>query len=96
MDYSKQEFFDLLEMVEDAGGEHLDEQCLAKTYTFCGERLKPATLPGCGNSALFVVPYVESEDKNGEVITHVKACAVDDDMGRWPRFGGDRFGKDKA
>lgn len=96
MNYSKDEFLDLMTQVDDAGGEHLDEMCAARTYKFTGERLKPATLPGCGNSTLFAVPYEGLDLKGNEMpVQPVRACAVDDDMGRWPRFGGDRFGKDE-
>ena len=94
MDYSKPEFFDLMERVDEQDGEHLDEQCRMKTYEFCGDELpeRAKRLPGCGESALFMIPYagITGTKDNGPV----KVCAVDDDMGRWPRFGGDRFGRD--
>ncbi len=92
MNYSEPEFFALLEAVEGQGGEHLDEQCKAKRYEFVGSDQKPVTLPSCGNNALFHVPY-EARDADGmELGLHpLRVCAVEDDMGRWPRFGGDRF-----
>jgi hypothetical protein len=93
MDYSKKEFFNLAEAVEAQGGEHLDEMCKSHTYEFSGKKIKPVTLAGCGNSALFEIPY-EALDKRGKDMgaQPITVCAVDDDMGRWPRFGGDRFG----
>lgn len=91
MDYKQQEFFALIEEVEAQGGGHLDKQCKAKTYKF-GNNHKPLTLPSCGNSALFVVPYEALNKDGSEAGMHpLEVCAVDDDMGRWPRFGGDRF-----
>lgn len=74
-----------MEQAEAQGIEHLDELCLPKEYEF-GGNATPVTLRGCGNSSMFAVPY----GKDGEP---AKVCAVDDDMGRWPRFGGDRFAK---
>lgn len=100
MNYSQEEFFELMELVEDAGGQHLDEMCKMRTYEFCGDRLPDTlkTIPGCGEVALFTVPYkMVKKSKTGReclVDREVKVCAVDDDMGRWPRFGGDRFGRD--
>ncbi len=95
MNYTKEEFFDLMERVDDVDGTHLDEQCKMRTYEFCGDKLpdRAKTLPGCGESALFLVPYegIEGTSEHGPI----RVCAVDDDMGRWPRFGGDRFGKDE-
>lgn len=98
MNYSRQEFFNLMEAVEDQGGEHLDRLCAARSYTFKQSRAeeggnggwkfvsqgkpKVVTLPSCGNSALFVVPY-EGEHGTDEALT---VCAVEDDMGLWPRF----------
>jgi hypothetical protein len=92
MDYEKDEFFALIEDVEDQGGEHLDELCKHRRYEFTGDSIKPVVLPGCGNAALFRVPY-EAIDKKGKEagVQPIVVCAVDDDMGRWPRFGGDRF-----
>lgn len=93
MNYEKDEFFALMDLVEEQDGEHLDAQCSARTFEFCGDKLKPATLPGCGNSSLFAVPY--KTEKGGPDNGPITVCAVDDDMGRWPRFGGDRFGRDE-
>lgn len=92
MNYSESEFYALMESVEQQGGEHLDKMCKAKTYKMVNPKSKPVTIAGCGNSALFKVPY-DALDKSGATVTvrAVEVCAVDDDMGRWPRFGGDRF-----
>lgn len=90
MKYDKAEFFDLMERVDVEGGEHLDAQCSAREFSFSGDKMKPVLMPGCGESALFSIPYDSKGKDNGPV----QVCAVDDDMGRWPRFGGDRFGVD--
>jgi hypothetical protein len=100
VNYSKDEFYDLMEQVEAAGGEHLDEMCKMRSYEFCGDKLpdRAKVLPGCGESALFTVPYkTVKKNSMGDVLvdSEIKVCAVDDDMGRWPRFGGDRFGRDE-
>ena len=84
MNYSKEEFFDLMTQAENQGAQHLDELCNDRVYEF-GGRVKPLRLRGCLNSSLFEVPFGDNEGV-------VRVCAVDDDMGRWPRFGGDRFG----
>lgn len=89
MNYSQDDFFELMDAVEAQQGTHLDEQCVAKKYIFSGKKIQPLTYPGCGNSALFMVPYEGGKEPE------VKVCAVDDDMGRWPRFGGDKFGIDE-
>lgn len=50
---------------------------------------------GCGQESRFVIPYRLPEGKLGaqmakhhdkELGPTLVACAVDDDMGRWPRF----------
>jgi hypothetical protein len=87
MRYSQDEVIELMDRVEEQGGEHLDDQCTARRYSFVGDKMKPVTLPGCGNSLLFDVPYTGENEKQESVVV----CAVDDDMGKWPRFGGDRF-----
>lgn len=107
MNYSRQEFFNLMEAVEDQGGEHLDRLCAARSYTFLQTRAeeqdnggwkfvangknKVVTLPSCGNSALFTVPYAVTDEEweKGDEIGwsgELTACAVEDDMGLWPRF----------
>lgn len=89
MRYTHDEIVDLMDSVEEQGGTHLDRQCKARKYIFTGDRIKPAILPGCGNDLLFAVPYEGRAGAAGSVV----ACAVDDDMGKWPRFGGDRFAR---
>lgn len=92
MMYSREEFFALIEAVEDDGGEHLDKTCEVRRYEFVGSKSKPFIPPSHRDPTLFLVPY-EAADKRGlEMGTQaVEACAVEDDMGRWPRFGGDRY-----
>lgn len=92
MNYTREEFFDLMEEAEAQGSLHLETECRPVTYVFEVEgKERPVTLKGCGNATLFDVPY---ESDVGIVGTHmVNVCAVDDSMGRWPRFGGDRFAR---
>lgn len=102
MNYEQEEFFALVEAVEYQGGELLDELCKSRKYTFTGDKAKPITLAGCGNQSLFRVPYeaygIRLDEEGSELVEAglhpVVVCAVDDDMGRWPRFGGDRFGRE--
>lgn len=91
MNYTKDEFFDLMAQAEEQGATHRDEICGESVYEFDGLR-KPVTMRGCNNSTLFDVPYDSIVlDTRDAVVERV--CAVDDAMGRWPRFGGDRFGR---
>ncbi len=94
MNYSQDEFFKLLEAVEAEGGQHLAERCHRDVpFVFTGPA-KPQLpeLGSCGNYSLFEVPY-EAQTKSGDNVglQPLQACAVEDDMARWPRFGGDRF-----
>jgi hypothetical protein len=84
VEYQQDEFFALMEQVEDQGGDHLPERCKAQRYTFTGDQIKPVTLPSCGNETLFSIPYVGEKDKPSAITV----CAVDDNMGMWPRFAG--------
>lgn len=96
MDYMQDEFFDLVERVEDEGGELLDDICKNRKYDFTGDKIRSVVLAGCGNQSLFVVPYDALDIKGKEAGPHpVLVCAVDDDMGRWPRFGGDKYGREE-
>jgi hypothetical protein len=90
MNYEQEEFFELIERVEDQGGELLEEICRARKYEFTGDKIKPVTLAGCSAQALFRLPYDALDVKGNEVgVQPVVVCAVDDSMGAWPRFGGD-------
>lgn len=90
VNYSKDEFFALMGAIEAAGGEHLDETCSPKTYNFSGPNSKPLVIAGCGNSSRFEIPY-ERAVQGARRRQTVNVCAVDDNVGMWPRFGGDRF-----
>ncbi len=95
MNYSQEDFFALMEAVENVGGEHLDDVCGPKTYKWIGTGIKPITYPGHSGAASFLIPY-EATDKKGEGMglhPH-RACAVEDDLARWPRFGGDEYASD--
>lgn len=94
MNYTKDEFFDLMAQAEEQGCVHTDEVCSKRVYEFDGLR-RPVAIRGCNNSTLFDVPY-ESIVQDARPGLLEGVCAVDDAMGRWPRFGGDRFGKEEA
>lgn len=90
--YSQDEFLDLIERVENAGGEHLKELCEPQTVAkWTGPHQKPMTFDCCGDEALFTVPY--EAEPHGEAalaqVKDIKVCAVEDAIGAWPRFGGD-------
>ena len=92
MIYSHQSFFDLIEAVEEQGGEHLEKSCEVRRYEFVGPKGKPFIPPTHSDPTLFLLPY-DAIDKHGAEVgaQPIEVCAVEDDMGRWPRFGGDRY-----
>lgn len=88
MKYTQDEFFRLMEAIEEEGGEHLDETHDAMYHTkFTGDKMKGLEVHYCGLDVMFDVPYV-GLDINGQPmqVQPVKVCAVDDMVGRWPRF----------
>jgi hypothetical protein len=90
MYYSQNEFFRLMEAIEDQGGEHLDQTHDPIYHTdLAGDnpKVKGFEMVYCGLDVLFEIPY-EGLDKNGDEIgvQPITACAVDDWIGRWPRF----------
>lgn len=55
------------------------------------EKHQDAFTIGCGREARFLVPYGLPQSKLGKAMEKrgagiVEVCAVDDDMGKWPRF----------
>lgn len=90
MKYTLSEFTALIEAVEDAGGEHLDENHTKVWFNEWVGPNKQQPQPvgnNCGQEALFHIPYKSIDAEHGE-INLVKACAADDDIGKWPRFAG--------
>lgn len=86
-----------MEEVEYQGGVHLDATCDNQEYEWVGEgEVTQAAAAGagggisldnCGNASLFIVPYArEPKAGNTAEMGEVRVCAVDDDLGRWPRF----------
>lgn len=83
MQYRQDEFFRLLEAIELDGGTHLDEAHENVFHTkLTGDHVKGMEVAYCNESALFEIPY---EGEDGAVVS-IKACAVDDRIGLWPRF----------
>jgi hypothetical protein len=95
MQYSQDEFVALIDAIELDGGAYLEKLCPVREYTFTGEK-KPNTLVYQREHpdvpALFEIPY-EATNSLGESlgVQPIEACAVEDDIGAWPRFGGDRL-----
>lgn len=88
MRYSQNEFFKLVDAVEDQGGKLLPEIHENVYHTqFCGDKIKGEEVVYCGEEALLEIPY-EGTDRNGVElgVQPIKVCAVDDMVGRWPRF----------
>lgn len=90
MYYSQNEFFRLMEAIEDQSGVQLDETHDAVYHTdLAGDnpKVKGFEMQYCGLDVLFEVPYDALDIEGNEVGVHpITACAVDDWMGRWPRF----------
>lgn len=85
MDYTQDQFFALMDAIEEVGGRHLDGKCLPVKYKFTGDQIKPDFLGGCKKEALFEIPYTKSA-KSVSQTNSIKVCAVCDDVGLWPRF----------
>lgn len=86
MRYHPDEILDLMAQIDEQGGRQLPGRCATREYPLTGDSHGPVTLEGCGSATLLAVPY-----DRGKLPSEVRVCAVDDDVGRWPRFGGDAF-----
>lgn len=89
MHYSPDEFLRLMEEIDFQGGEHLDEthdNVFHTEFTGDHEGVKGLEIEYCGESALFEIPYGPQEKAQHNGAGVVKVCAVDDMVGRWPRF----------
>lgn len=94
MNYTHEQYERLLDAIEDAGGQHLDEKlCGARKYTFTGpvgkedDPDRAIWLQGCGNYAIFEIPYeAHIHGTNAAVLQPIELCAVCDDIGGMPRF----------
>lgn len=88
MEITGKDFLELMEKVEDAGGVLGPDSCQPKRYTLKTEKdgrvLKTESVmtTGCHNETIFMIPYEKHSGGTETVI----ACAVDDDIARWPRF----------
>lgn len=81
MNYSPEQFFELVEAVEAEGGSLTEDLCVARKYNMTGDEGKPVVLEGCGNTSIFRFPY-----DLGDTLGEVQLCAVCDDLGATPRF----------
>jgi hypothetical protein len=91
--YHPEDFLRLAQTVEEEGGVMLGDSCQPKPYRLPikdqitgEERQKQYFTAGCGKDALFAIPYRRSTDEPGERNGIIRVCAVDDDLGKWPRF----------
>lgn len=90
MNYSHDEFEALREAVEDQGGVLHDDRCLPRDVEYIDPpytvpRKYPKLTQGCGHQTVFVTPYTYDLG-SGEKANFIRACAVCDNIGGWPRF----------
>lgn len=81
MNYSPEQFFELIEAIEAEGGVLTEDICSARRYDMTGKEGKPFSLRGCNNTSVFLLPY-----DLGDTLGEVRLCAVCDDLGATPRF----------
>lgn len=104
--YNPDDFFALIEAVEEEGGAHLPEPCAPPRYRIklpdpaSGlRRMQTMQATGCHRETRFVIPYdkpiYERHEDTGKIVAEgevepstLAVCAVDDDLGKWPRFAG--------
>lgn len=85
MKYNEDEFFRLMEAVEADGGKHIDEPHTDAVHEMTGNLLKKQSVHYCGSPVQFEVPY-RFGTGSSEVLALGTFCAIDDCMGRWPRY----------
>ncbi len=88
MEYTADEFYRLMEAVEEQGGSHIDEvhdPVYHKKLT--GDMIKGHEMTYCGEMAQFEIPYF-GLDLKGKELPEQKliVCAIDDRIGLWPRY----------
>jgi 16S rRNA G966 N2-methylase RsmD len=87
MRYSLSQFEALQTVISDQGGMLHDDLCMKQDVVFTAppynkdHREREVTC-GCGHQSLFVLPYDSEDDK----AHFVRACAVCDGIGAWPRI----------
>jgi hypothetical protein len=98
MRYHPDDFLRLAEAVEEQQGALLPDPCVPQRYSLKipdgpGDepRWEDFYTAGCNKEARFVIPYPLPKGKAGRQMESrgagfLTACAVDDDMGKWPRF----------
>lgn len=92
MDYSYEQFAALAAEVEAQCGSHLPDECVPVTLEYKvpgSERVDEVNTCHCGNESIFVTVY-EPETSEARALGSgfVRACAVCDAMGAWPRYEG--------
>ena len=88
MNYSPDEFEALHTEVEAQGGVLSPDICMPTDQTYTNppyvkeNHTEKKVTCGCGNLSIFVNSYVGENKKEGLI----RACAVCDSVGAWPRF----------
>jgi hypothetical protein len=96
--YHPDDFERLVDTIEASGGTHMPGPHRAKKFKLKmpnGPDGKPRWTEvftvGCERETRFLVPYAVPKGRLGKKMLQrgaglVEVCAVDDDMGKWPRF----------
>lgn len=85
--YSANEFSALTDEIERQNGALLADPCVGSevAYKIAGRRA-PARTVECRNKARFVVRYECDDDQADRGGGFATVCAIDDEVGKWPRF----------
>lgn len=92
MEYNPDEFVALSAEVERQGGALLPDKCLGQLLTYViQERENKVYTCQCRNNTMFISTYEPTiaSEKKGSLDRgggFVRACAVCDSMGKWPRY----------
>jgi hypothetical protein len=98
MQYNPDDFLRLMEAIEAIGGAHCEKPCVGTKYKIQLPNAQNVLkwndkfTTACNQQTRFLVPYkrpgaptekMKEEESDRGLVT---VCAVDDSMGRWPRF----------
>ncbi len=98
MRYHPDDFLRLIGKVEEEGGAQADGKCVGRKLRLKNEKgmLTEFLTTGCQKEARFLVPYSKPPfptaagqglgPRAPKAVGVALVCAVDDDMGLWPRF----------
>lgn len=94
LNYHPDDFFRLLDLVEADGGALLEDRCESAAFQLTQPTISGAHVRrtfetvGCGEQSRFVLPYdrIAEAKLDADEAAFVTVCAVDDDMGKWPKY----------